>query len=174
MDTSPAQRLLNRRTKTVLPTKDKLLKPKLNNDVNDQRLLKQQKQAHYYNKNAKDLPKLKAGDVVHVQPAKYKKSWTKAVVRRQVAPRSYEITTDAGVKLRRNRNQLRSSKEHFQQQDSESDEDVPVQRQPVQLQPAQQHQRCAAQQQQRPQAPFRTRAGRSSRKPGYLRDYVTS
>ena len=171
MDTSPVQRLMNRQTQSVLPTRPKLLQPKLNENVNKQRQHKQQKQAQYYNKSAKDLPELQQGDVVRVQPGKYIKTWSKAVVQRKVAPRSYEVITEAGVTLRRNRRHLKSSKEQYHQQDQEvSDDDMPEQPQPAQ----QEHHAAPQQQEQRPQAPARTRAGRSIRKPSYLRDYVTA
>ena len=40
--TSPAQRLMSRRTKTLLPTKETLLKPQVPDPEEQQRLLRQQ------------------------------------------------------------------------------------------------------------------------------------
>jgi hypothetical protein len=105
--------MMQRRTKSILPTTEKLLQPKLNKQVNQQQEKKQKKQAMYYNQNAKDLPKVKSGDVVRVQPDKYKKEWKKAKVMKEVELRSYEVITESGVKLRRNRKFLRKTQEQY-------------------------------------------------------------
>lgn len=54
-NTSPAQRLMSRRTKTLLPSTETLLKPQVPDTEEQQHLLRQQqlKQAQYYNKTAK-------------------------------------------------------------------------------------------------------------------------
>ena len=70
MATSPAQRLMSRRTKTLMPMVEHRLFPDSSGqetDVRD-RQLKQEKQEEYYNKTSKDLPELKAGDEVWVKP----------------------------------------------------------------------------------------------------------
>ena len=54
--TSPAQRLLGRRTKTDLPTKEK-----------KDRLVKQERMVRKFNKNAKDLDPLNENDSVRVR-----------------------------------------------------------------------------------------------------------
>ena len=66
MDSSPAQRLLGRHTKTQLPIKAELLKPQHVNteDINKRIKMRQQKQAHYYNRKARDLPPLQEGNIV--------------------------------------------------------------------------------------------------------------
>ena len=61
LGSSPAQRLLNRRTRTLLPMSSKLLAPQGEEYLNQDRIrLKdlQCKQAKHYNKTAKDLPVL--------------------------------------------------------------------------------------------------------------------
>ena len=70
---------------------------------------KRMRQDTYYNRNAKDLPSLKKGDVVCIKPAKYNKHWQKATVQRQVNVRSYEVETDYGSVFRRNRRHLRKT-----------------------------------------------------------------
>ena len=67
MDSSPAQRLLRRRTKTQLPITAELLKPQHINteDINKWIKMCQQKQAHYYNGRARDLAPLQEGYAVH-------------------------------------------------------------------------------------------------------------
>lgn len=67
LHTSPAQRLLSRRTRTLLPTTDTLLEPEVTN--NTQGLIhNRQRQKKYYNRTAKDLDSLEKGDSVRVQP----------------------------------------------------------------------------------------------------------
>ncbi len=51
--TSPAQRLMSRRTRTLLPTTANLLKPPIPVDVLQELATRQAKQAHYYTKNRK-------------------------------------------------------------------------------------------------------------------------
>ncbi|XP_015765666.1 PREDICTED: uncharacterized protein LOC107344507 [Acropora digitifera] len=55
MTTSPAERMLNRRTKTLLPTSQKLLQPKLNHSVPQEKGMIKDRQLQYYNAKAKDL-----------------------------------------------------------------------------------------------------------------------
>ena len=64
MDSSPVQRLLRRCTKTQLPITTELLKPQHVNtdDINKQIKTCQQKQVHYYNRKARDLPPLQELD----------------------------------------------------------------------------------------------------------------
>ena len=66
MTTSPAQRLMGRRTKTLLPTAQSLLMPKTTQPGIEKSQLKgrQRAQAKYYNRKTKDLPMLSEGDVV--------------------------------------------------------------------------------------------------------------
>ena len=107
MDSSPAQRLFGRRTKTTLPTVKALLMPKTVTNTVEKLGDKRKKQANYYNRKAKQLPAFKDGDVVCMQPAKYKSRWQKATVQRQANIRSYDVVTDYGTVYRRNRRQLR-------------------------------------------------------------------
>ena len=66
MVSSPAQRLISRRTKTLLPTTQCLLLLKVTSPEHVKENLghRQQTQAKYYNRSAKDLPSLSEGDVV--------------------------------------------------------------------------------------------------------------
>ena len=65
----------------------------------------------YYNRYAKDLPKLVNGETVRIQPtSRYRyRRWVKAQVERQVHAyvRSYSIHTEDGRCFRRNRRHLR-------------------------------------------------------------------
>lgn len=64
---SPAKRLLNRRTRTLLSTKTSLLEPQLIS-AQDGLINNQQRQCAYYDRSARDLDELKPGDRVRVQP----------------------------------------------------------------------------------------------------------
>ena len=70
MESSPAQRLMNRRTRTLLPTTKTLLQPRAPQSERDiQQLNRRQFQpSRYYNQHARDLPTLKEGDVVRMKP----------------------------------------------------------------------------------------------------------
>ena len=61
---SPVQRLMNRRTRTLLPTTGNLLEPRTLNTNHEREKLRdvQKRQARYYNNNAQDLPALSEGD----------------------------------------------------------------------------------------------------------------
>ena len=76
---SPAQRLMNRRTRTRLPMTDRLLEPALETDLKPRMLNAQSRQAAYYNRNAKDLSVLKEGDVVRMKPYSANNTWQKGL-----------------------------------------------------------------------------------------------
>ena len=112
MTTSPVQRLMSRRTKTLLPTSGNLLKPKVVEGAKKEKEKIKAKQAQYYNKSAKDLPHLNKGDTVRIQPLKdRKRPWLRATVQDKVNIRSYKVLTEDGAILRRNRRHLRATQE---------------------------------------------------------------
>jgi len=114
MDTSPVQRLLNRRTRTLLPTVSKLLESKGKDLQHKRKRLKhkQDLQASSYNKGAKDLPSFSEGAVVRMKPYKLgDKVWEKAVVTKRMDVRSYEICAEDGNIYRRNRVHLKATNE---------------------------------------------------------------
>ena len=114
LDSSPAQRLMCRRTKTLLPTTASLLEPKLITDVEKKLRASKERQAHYYNQGAKDLDELKAGDIVRASPiGKEPKEPQKAIVLSKVGIRAYEVRTENGRTYIRNRRHLRKSQEPF-------------------------------------------------------------
>ena len=114
MTTSPAQRLINRRTKTLLPTTQSLLLPRTITLENEKKELRQcqQGQAKYYNWSAKDLPSLSEGDVIRMKPFKLSiKSWHKAQVTERLDKQSYTVETDKGAVYRRNQQHQRKTSE---------------------------------------------------------------
>ena len=124
VDLSAAQRLLGRRMKTMIPTTHNLLKPDPDNkNVVDKLKLKQKIQQWYYNRSAKDLPVLEEGDCVRIKPHTMgDKTWKKAEVKRRLSERSYEVQKSNGQLLRRNRVQLRASREDPPSSDEASDD----------------------------------------------------
>lgn len=111
MNDSPAQRLMNRRTRTLLPTTSNLLKPK--GAESEQKRLQQKKDkvTNKYNMRAKDLRPLDEGDMVRIKPFTLGKSaWEKGTVTKVLDDRSYLVETDNGT-YRRNRVHLRQTKE---------------------------------------------------------------
>ncbi|XP_030849528.1 uncharacterized protein K02A2.6-like [Strongylocentrotus purpuratus] len=117
LDSSPAQRLYGRRTRTLVPTASKLLIPRTQNRVVAKKAEKQ-KRKQYYDKSTKELPPLKRGDIVRVQPQSnaQSKRWHKARVEKQVDSRSYLVRSENGNIVRRNRKHLRTCSSAFSDQ----------------------------------------------------------
>ena len=78
---SPSQRMINRRAKTLLPTTETLLRPRGEHQHECDRLkikYSQKAQAAHYNKHARDLPVLEDGDPVRLKPFRLgQKKWTR-------------------------------------------------------------------------------------------------
>lgn len=99
LDTSPVQRLMSRRTKTLLPTTARLLQPQIPDGQHEKILSNQERQAKYYDRRARTLPDLKPGDTVRMYhgPSKTKsQELLKAVVNSKLGSRSYEVVTEDG------------------------------------------------------------------------------
>jgi len=111
---SPAQRLMNRRTRTLLPMMETLLRPRSTSYQDRAKMQTQQdKQCEHYNKTARDLKPLEEGDVVRMKPFQLgEKKWQKAVVVKRLDERSYDVETQDGC-YRRNRQHLNKTKEDF-------------------------------------------------------------
>ena len=103
---SPAQLIYGRCLRSLLPIYQEKLKIKSINDddIQDEKVQKQPKQAFYYNQHAKYQKQLKEGQDVYVYQ---NKKWKEAVVKKKCAePCSYIIKTQDGKIYRRNRNRL--------------------------------------------------------------------
>ena len=117
LGTSPAQRIFGRRTKTLLPTSSRLLKPKIPEDVDQKLKLQKAKQSINYNQGARELDDLHPGDIVRLQPLGSigkDKQWAQARVEAQVDIRSYQVRTEDGRVFRRNRKHLRRTREQLE------------------------------------------------------------
>ena len=114
IDASPAQRLLDRRTRTLVPTASKLLEPKSKDLVAERKKLmhNKERQSYHHDKRAKDLPPLEEGDTVRMKPHTLgEKVWKRAMVSRRLDERSYDICAEDGRSYRRNRIDLKHTEE---------------------------------------------------------------
>ena len=111
---SPVQRLFGRRTRTGLPIVKRLLTPQACTGVTQKLMERKERQTYYHDQGAKELLPLAKGQVVRFRPPGYKK-WKKAVVEDQVDVRSYRIRTEDGRQYRRNRTNLRKTRENLVQ-----------------------------------------------------------
>ena len=108
---SPCQRLMNRRTKTLMPLKETLLKPRGTKDHIEKMKKEKDRQAGYYNRTAKDLQELQPGDIVRVKPTQARdKEWKKGTIVTKEGQRSYTVQTRDGT-YRRNRSHLKNTRE---------------------------------------------------------------
>ncbi|XP_054290024.1 uncharacterized protein K02A2.6-like [Macrosteles quadrilineatus] len=107
---APAQMLMGRLLKTVLPATKDSMKPLFPTNETVLNLKQaQEKQKTYYDRSAHLLPELKEGEEVYVQ--KGTREWAKGkVVKKHKSPNSYFVQMDSGAVFRRNRCQLRQFK----------------------------------------------------------------
>ena len=108
--TSPAQRLMGRRCKTLLPMQDVLLQPRYSTKEDMCALSKnKERQRVYYDKHTKPLKAISPGETVRMQlPGQ--DTWSAGKCSRLVAPRSYLINVGNST-YRRNRRDLISAGE---------------------------------------------------------------
>lgn len=106
--TSPAMRLMGRRTKTLLPMKGNLLQPRDATFEKGKIDIAKLKQAEYYNRYAHPLQPLSAGETVRVKTPN--RPWEKGTITgTNIETRSYEVKTEAGADYTRNRKHLRKT-----------------------------------------------------------------
>ena len=102
---SPCQRLMSRRTRTLVPVTTKLLYPKVVDGVQESLQFRRQKAKSYFNKNAKTLPELDIGQDVRVAGQR-KKTWQPGKCLEKLSDRSYLVQTDRET-VHRNREDFR-------------------------------------------------------------------
>ena len=169
---SPAQRLIGRRCKTLLPVAGTLLQPRYSTEQETRALIgNKQRQQHYYSKHAKPLHPIQPGETVRMKlPGQ--KTWTAGSCTGQTGPRSYDVKIGETV-YRRNRRQLIRSKEPpivdiSEQEPSPSSIDIPPQQEQAE-QPI--DQACGTT--PVPQQAQLRRSQRARRPPAHLNDFVT-
>ena len=99
---SPAQLLMGRRLRSILPSTNKQLMPKTvdPNKARKKMTEQQNKTKQHYDKTARKLPPLKVGEPVHIQRDKF---WEPAKVVSQHNEHSFKVRTPEGATYRRNR-----------------------------------------------------------------------
>lgn len=108
---SPAQLLMSRRLRSILPNTPKQLKPRVvsRKDAHSRRVHQQQHQKRYFDRSAKPMTQLHAGQNIRFQEQGH---WKPAVVVQPAdTDRSYHIRTPQGQEYRRNRRHLLDPKE---------------------------------------------------------------
>ena len=179
-DSSPAERLFSRRTRTILPAKPSTLQAKVQEATASKLCHSQEVQAKAYNRGSKELRDLKVGDIVTI---KLQAKWQEAMVIRPSGKsgRSYVVRTKATGKFyRRNRRDLRlqrSTLMHHEEMTNnwdEKQEDQPAAEGEVE---EEEEPRIENEETPSPQAQLlqrTTRSGRVVKPPVYLKDYDCS
>lgn len=110
---SPVQRCMGRRTRTRLPTSNALLIPSNTNNQTISRRLQylRDKSKFYYDKHSRSLPQLSAHDNIRYRTGK---TWTPAkIISEGDNPRSFNIQTPGDRIIVRNRRHLLKTKENM-------------------------------------------------------------
>lgn len=110
IQSSPVQRLMSRRTKTLVPIATNLLYPDVPEGVTDKIQQKRQKAKSYHDRNVKVLPDLDIGQEVRIAPLHRGKSWEVGTCLQKLSDRSYLVETNGEV-LRRNRQAIKPAPE---------------------------------------------------------------
>lgn len=109
---SPAQRFMSRRTRTHLPTSVDLLQPKVVDPelVRNRLLEARMNQKYYYDRTARKLPEITAGDAVRIRT---QAGWQPATfINKHQMPNSHMVRAgDRAREFRRNRRDLLKTKE---------------------------------------------------------------
>jgi len=124
LDTSPAQRLLSRRTRSFLPCTDALYKPQVAENVLGHVIDKRRKAKKFHDQSSKPLPDLVVGQPIRAatHPQLQHSTWVPGVVEKQVAPRSYVVKV-GDRSYRRNRVHIRDTLQDHRT--APSDEQLP-------------------------------------------------
>ena len=124
LQTSPAQKLHSRCTRTLLPTTESLLLPVVvdNEAVVEDIRLRHHKVKFYYDRQAKSLPELQIGQTVKLQPGQKGGTWKRALTFDKLGDRSYLVKTNDGATYRRNRKFIRAVPESTEEQDNSIDQ----------------------------------------------------
>ena len=118
LDASPAQRLINRRTKTLVPSIISRLK--YENVNSEKEASSKERNRTKENSQGKAYHHLCTGDNVRIQPlVPGNREWKEATVTKQLTNRSYEVETDRGQRYRHNRRHLRSTERSIHTQPSQ-------------------------------------------------------
>jgi transposase InsO family protein len=107
IESSPAQRLIGRRTRNELPLISDRLQNEAPLNVKQNMVLRRRRSKYYYDRNSRNLPALHIGEPVFVKMKGSESPWTSGKVKERRKDRSYDIEVNDAV-YRRNRNHVRS------------------------------------------------------------------
>ena len=110
--TSPAQRLMSRRTRTLLLRATNLLYPKVPESVTEKLKLKRQKAKWYHDRSSRRLPEIEIGQDIRVAPSQKNQTWKSGTYIEKLSDRSFVVKTNSGNQvLRRNREFLKPAEQ---------------------------------------------------------------
>jgi transposase InsO family protein len=174
--TSPAQRLMGRRCKTLLPIAGTLLKPQCTPEEDARALVgRKKRQQYYYDRNAKPRKPVTPGETVRLKLPGQEK-WTADTCTQQVDSRSY-IVKVGDSEYRRNHKQLIQGQEPpIYQTPEEEGEETPTPDQPKLPTPVPDQTQEQSSQQPLYNVPTRPssvrRSARQPKTPGWHSDYI--
>lgn len=106
VDAAPVELLMSRKTRTLVPARATLFKPRVVPNINVNIKNKNDKAKQYYDRNAKSKQPFREGEKVWYRHKQ--RGWIKATVSNvDGAPRSYWIELEDGAVYRRNSKWLR-------------------------------------------------------------------
>ncbi|GFS05249.1 Pol polyprotein [Elysia marginata] len=110
---SPAQLLMGRRPRNLLPAVNQLFQPRTINrkEFSKQYYKMKETQKFYHDRTTRPLQDLPETSPVRLQPTAGRKVWLPGTIIKKVGPRSYHVETGDGV-YKRNRRHIRTSTEH--------------------------------------------------------------
>jgi transposase InsO family protein len=111
LDNSPAQILLGRRVRTLLPMKSTLLDTMLSQSASEALQHAKLRQARYYNRQARERPTFSQGQTVRFKFSDDDDGWRKGVISAVLPNRSYNIKAEDGSQYRRTSRHIRQTAE---------------------------------------------------------------
>ena len=109
---SPTQRLMSRRTRTLLLTATNLLYPKVPESVTENLKLKRQKAKWYHDRSSRILPEIEIGQDVRIAPLQKNQTWKTGTCIEKLSDRFYVVKTNSDNQvLRRNREFLKPAEQ---------------------------------------------------------------
>ena len=165
--TSPAQRLLGRRCRTLLPIASSLLKPRYDTETDNRALIGiKQRQQYYYNRAVKPLKTITPGETVRMKlPGQ--DTWNPGTCTEQRDKRSY-IVKVGNTRYRRNSRHLRRTNEPPVLEPPEAGEALSTPPEDSLVKPSDHSSEAPA------TDPANTRPRRTRRNPVWHKDYVMS
>ena len=106
INAGPAQRLMSRRTRTLLPTASSLLRPEVCTQSTEKLEWKRQKAKFYHDRHVKQLPELGIGQEVRIQSLRKNQTWKEPTCIEKLSDRSYVVKSGNEL-FRRNRQFLK-------------------------------------------------------------------